>query len=185
MWYLGRRKCYTAFSFPHSCEVHVPTKTWAEGSSAHTIGWLGGRCPAVYKVEGVEMLEPNMPLQQPKSSLVNNSNPETPKSKHRQSESLLSQQEWSLAAPVVACSRNVYWEARSEVNKENIKGKSTHSWLRFEIFKSQYSEYIICGCKMLHNKFLYRPLKSYRLPGAVSESSPAFGFHWHDFMANS
>lgn len=99
--------------------------------------WLGGRCLLISKVEEVKMLEPDMPLQRPKSSWVDCSNPETPVSKHRQSETLLSHQERSWAVPGVACSRNVYQAVRVEVIKEHMKANSTNSWLHFEIFESK------------------------------------------------
>lgn len=88
--------------------------------------------PLISKVEEVKLLEPNMPLQRPKSSLANSSNPETPISKHRQSEALLAPQEWSLAVP---CSRNFFGEARVEGTEENTKVESTDSWLRSEVLR--------------------------------------------------
>lgn len=86
-----------------------------------TIRWLGGRFPPISKVEEVKMLEPDMSLPQPRSSLMNSSNPETPVSKHRQLETLLSHKEWSWEVPPEAFSRNIYQEARAEVIIENIK----------------------------------------------------------------
>lgn len=115
----------------------------------HTIiTWLGGRHSLISEVEETKMLEPDMLLQKLKEQLVNSFHPEIQYPNIVWDPTATPGME--LGSP---CSSlwNDYWETRFEVVEENIKAKSTSSWLHF---KTQDSEYTIC-CMLIFNEFLY------------------------------